>query len=67
MDPPLCSRKRIPECGLETFDIPQSKEVQNSTIGGKSDVDKPKGAFYSEHSGIESWKEGDSLNCRELR
>jgi hypothetical protein len=36
-------------------------QVQYSTIGGKSDVDKPKGAFYSEHSGTESWKEGDRI------
>jgi hypothetical protein len=39
VDPPLHSRKQTPEYGIKTPDITSQKEVQNSTIGRKSDVD----------------------------
>jgi hypothetical protein len=39
MGPPLCSRKQTPEYGMETSSITCQKEVQNSTIGRKRDVD----------------------------
>jgi hypothetical protein len=36
--PPLRSRKQTPNYGMEISDIASQKEVQNSAIGGKSDV-----------------------------
>jgi hypothetical protein len=39
MDPPLSSRKQTPEYRMYTSDIASQKEVQNSTIGRKSDTD----------------------------
>jgi hypothetical protein len=39
MDPPLCSRKQTPYYGVEVSDTAIEKEVQNSTIGRKSNVD----------------------------
>jgi hypothetical protein len=39
MDPPLCSKKQTPEYGKEASSIAHQKEVQNSTISRKSDVD----------------------------
>jgi hypothetical protein len=38
MDPPLCSRKETPHYGMEISNTVSKKEVQNSTISGKSDV-----------------------------
>jgi hypothetical protein len=38
MDPPLCSRKKTPEYGMETSDIACQKAAQNPNIDGKNDV-----------------------------
>jgi hypothetical protein len=39
VDPLLPSRKQAPEYGMETSDIVSQKEIQNSIIGGKNDVE----------------------------
>jgi hypothetical protein len=39
MDQPLSSRKQTPHYGMEISDTASQKEVQNSSIGGKIDVD----------------------------
>jgi hypothetical protein len=39
MDLLLCSRKQMPEYGMETSNIASQKDIQNSTISRESDVD----------------------------
>jgi hypothetical protein len=40
VNPPFLSRKQTPEYRLEAGDIASQKEVHNSTIDEKSNVDK---------------------------
>jgi hypothetical protein len=47
MDPPLCSRKKTTECGMSTSNITSQKEVQNSTVSRKINID----TFLGMHKG----------------